>query len=391
MLLECPSCATRYDLPAALPPNGRKVRCAKCGHVWVALPENLVNETLAPEPAMAAPEPAPPPIPEPPPPPPEPPVEEDADVVFMEDEPEPEPEPPAPERRPLMPSLPVMTRPPVTPSAEEAPVDAFMEDASMEEEPLPPLPEPEPIPEPEPEPVPEPEPIPEPEPMAALADEPPPEPFQEEEPAIPMAEWQAAAPETAAPEAGEPAQEDASFDVDEAADEDDDLPPMPPMSEPDAERMGIAMARRRSRSRAPVAIGWGVLALLLLAGLGGAYVMRADVVRALPGMAKVYAAVGVPVNIRNLEFEDVSYAWAVDDGRLILEVRGEVVNISDEPVRVPTVTFNLRNDADADIYQWAADIRTEPLAARDRTRFVARIPTPPKDVRSLQVRFADRG
>ena len=36
LVLECPRCETRYELPVALPENGRKVRCANCAHVWVA-------------------------------------------------------------------------------------------------------------------------------------------------------------------------------------------------------------------------------------------------------------------------------------------------------------------------------------------------------------------
>ena len=35
MILTCPACATRYQADEAkFPPQGRQVRCAKCGHVW---------------------------------------------------------------------------------------------------------------------------------------------------------------------------------------------------------------------------------------------------------------------------------------------------------------------------------------------------------------------
>ncbi|HEY3777412.1 MAG TPA: DUF3426 domain-containing protein [Rhizomicrobium sp.] len=35
MILTCPECQTRYQTdPAQFPREGRKVRCAKCGHIW---------------------------------------------------------------------------------------------------------------------------------------------------------------------------------------------------------------------------------------------------------------------------------------------------------------------------------------------------------------------
>lgn len=62
MILTCPACATRYQADEAkFPPQGRKVRCAKCGHVW-----HQPGSPTPPEPDIAAvPPPGPPPAPEP--------------------------------------------------------------------------------------------------------------------------------------------------------------------------------------------------------------------------------------------------------------------------------------------------------------------------------------
>lgn len=46
MQIVCPRCATSYETPEAALPAGRKVRCAKCRHVWTAeTPAELVPET----------------------------------------------------------------------------------------------------------------------------------------------------------------------------------------------------------------------------------------------------------------------------------------------------------------------------------------------------------
>ena len=62
IVLSCPSCSTRYRAsPDAIGANGRRVRCASCGHVWTAEAENpteagaaqdAVSPDIAAEPAV---------------------------------------------------------------------------------------------------------------------------------------------------------------------------------------------------------------------------------------------------------------------------------------------------------------------------------------------------
>jgi predicted Zn finger-like uncharacterized protein len=60
MILTCPSCGTQYAVKdGAIPPEGRKVRCAACGHSWhhdpAAEAEEQGQASTAPEPAPAPP------------------------------------------------------------------------------------------------------------------------------------------------------------------------------------------------------------------------------------------------------------------------------------------------------------------------------------------------
>ena len=50
MILICQSCETRYSVdPNSLVPNGKTVRCAKCGHSWTEHPPADMPRTVEPE------------------------------------------------------------------------------------------------------------------------------------------------------------------------------------------------------------------------------------------------------------------------------------------------------------------------------------------------------
>lgn len=55
MIITCPSCSTRYKLdPSRFGPEGRRVRCTNCSHVWTELPPDDLPKPVSGDPASAA-------------------------------------------------------------------------------------------------------------------------------------------------------------------------------------------------------------------------------------------------------------------------------------------------------------------------------------------------
>jgi predicted Zn finger-like uncharacterized protein len=159
----------------------------------------------------------------------------------------------------------------------------------------------------------------------------------------------------------------------------------------EAESPPIVIKKAKKRRRfvpGGIAAGWTALAIVLAGVTSFSYFQRVTVVRVLPGTAATYARLGLPVIVRGLEFDKIKYSWESNTGRPVLEVYGDIINVTSEPLKVPTVVFGLRTKEKVEVYQWAADVRSELLPAGQRTAFSAQIPTPPKSIRDVQVRFA---
>ena len=92
-----------------------------------------------------------------------------------------------------------------------------------------------------------------------------------------------------------------------------------------------------------VAIGWGVLALLLLLLAALVAMAPKTVVSLLPGSARLYAMMGMNVNPLGLSIENVRSAWNDAGPERVLQVDGDVVNLTAGEVEVPAVVVSLQD------------------------------------------------
>jgi hypothetical protein len=131
-----------------------------------------------------------------------------------------------------------------------------------------------------------------------------------------------------------------------------------------------------------------LLALALLdAGLIG---WRADIVRAAPQTASLYAAIGLGVNLRGLVLADVTTEMRTNEGVQVLLVQGRIVSTAKRMVDVPRLRFAVRNGGGNEIYTWTALPDRSLLAPGDTLAFQSRLASPPAETRDVLVRFFNR-
>jgi hypothetical protein len=148
----------------------------------------------------------------------------------------------------------------------------------------------------------------------------------------------------------------------------------------------VPIAEGRERKLPPaVAIGWGVLALLLAMLAAFVALSPKTVVSVLPGAAKLYAMMGKPVNV-GLKIENVHSSWSDAGGQRVLQVDGDIVNPTASEVSVPTVVVSLQDTSGKELTQATASVLA--LGAGAKTSFTLQIPGAPETVSNLKVSFA---
>jgi hypothetical protein len=155
----------------------------------------------------------------------------------------------------------------------------------------------------------------------------------------------------------------------------------------------IETAARRSRraKRSRRMLPGLPVAILALVALNAALIhWRSNVVRIAPQTASLYAAIGLPVNLRGLTFNDVTTTIESHDGVQVLVVEGKIASASQRPVEVPRLRFSVRNRSGQEVYAWTALPSRNGLAPGEMLTFRSRLASPPPDAREVLVRFFNR-
>ena len=167
--------------------------------------------------------------------------------------------------------------------------------------------------------------------------------------------------------------------------------PMPDVvSEPASEPAESFAARRRrlqnKRQNSRRSSRWTAIVLVLFALNVALIGARSEVVRYLPQTASLFAAVGLPVNLRQLTFEGVRVTRDTQSGSPMLSIEGKIVSKASRTVEVPRLRFAARNAQGREVYSWTARPERSTLQPGESLTFRS-FAKPPKDAVDILVRF----
>lgn len=147
------------------------------------------------------------------------------------------------------------------------------------------------------------------------------------------------------------------------------------------QRLKIRRQQNRRSSR------WIAIMLVLFAFNVALIGARSEVVRYLPQTASLFAAIGLPVNLRNLKFENVRISKEGEGGVSVLIIEGTIVSTAGKPAEVPRLRFAARNASGQEVYTWTALPSRSIIGPGESLEFSSRLVSPPADASDVMVRF----
>lgn len=151
-----------------------------------------------------------------------------------------------------------------------------------------------------------------------------------------------------------------------------------------AQRRARMQAKRKKKRRSSK---WTAIILVLLGFNVALLGARNEVVRYVPQTASLFAAIGLPVNLRHLTFEDVRVSKEDHDGVNVMVVEGAIVSSAREAIEVPRLRFAARNATGQEVYSWTALPARSIIGPGERLPFRSRLASPPAEANDVLVRF----
>lgn len=170
-----------------------------------------------------------------------------------------------------------------------------------------------------------------------------------------------------------------------------DQPAATPETGPETDEIENFAARRKRlqarRKKERRSSRWTALILVLFAFNVALVGARSEVVRFFPQTASLFAAVGLPVNLRHLKFENMRISKETQEGLSALVVEGTIVSVSSKPTEVPRLRFAARDASGQEVYTWNALPSRSILGPGEKLDFRSRFVSPPPNATDVMVRF----
>jgi predicted Zn finger-like uncharacterized protein len=160
-------------------------------------------------------------------------------------------------------------------------------------------------------------------------------------------------------------------------------------SEPD-EIENFAARRKRlqaRRNKARRSTHWTAVILVLFAFNVALIGARSEVVRFFPQTASLFSAIGLPVNLRNLKFENMRISKETQESLSALVIEGTIVSIASKPTEVPRLRFAARDASGQEVYTWSSMPGRSILGPGEKLEFRSRLVSPPESATDIIVRF----
>lgn len=126
----------------------------------------------------------------------------------------------------------------------------------------------------------------------------------------------------------------------------------------------------------------------MAAAVVGIVTMRSEVIRLMPQTAAFFNTLGLGVNLRGIEIENVRVSSDKVDGTTMMLVEGELR--ARKSIDVPRLRFGVRDAGGAEIHSWNAAPEQPTMHVGERAAFKTILASPPPGAREITVRFVQK-